>query len=656
MNRLSGRWAALIILTGTNLFNSIDRYVFSALAPQMQRDLGITDTELGWLGSAFILAYVALVPAFGRGGARVPRPKVMAAAAALGSVATALSGVARTFAGQLFARIAVGLGKSVDSVIAPSSIVDLFPKSTRGRVLAIYSGVLPAVGALGYILGEQLQRAFGWEKAFFLVGATGAVGAALLFLLPGPPRQEPGARAASARPPVETLEPVRGPAGAPRPDFFSSCGTLFRSGGFNVVVLGATAYTFVVGGMAFWMPAYIDRYFGIENGITIFGAVTVAGGLAGTSLGGRWADRIERESGNGFLKIGIWSMALAAPLFAVMLTIADFRGFMVALFFMEAALFLCLGPLNAAVVAYAKPSLRAAATGTNVFLIHVFGDGVSRVLIGSISDQAGLKAALALCPWVLALAGLIWTAGLVFFWRPLKWPARGARLPSLIAHRGYWKPTGLQENTLEAFRAAKIRGIRMVELDVMLSGDGRAVVFHDADLRRLGRRDERVAGTPAENLRAWVNAPLLEEVLTDPEVADFINIELKTGRVFDGRLEREVARVVRSARAEERVEFSSFNPFALRRIAGLLPEAPRALLVSEAPDPHNKIYLRKMWFGFYCRPHLLHLDEAMLTPARLEDWRARGLTIAAWTVNDEGRARELRAWGVHSLISDELLP
>ena len=43
-------------------------------------------------------------------------------------------------------------------------------------------------------------------------------------------------------------------------------------GGFNTVVLGYAAYTFVVGGLAFWMPVYIDRYFQVNNGITIFGA------------------------------------------------------------------------------------------------------------------------------------------------------------------------------------------------------------------------------------------------------------------------------------------------------------------------------------------------------------------------------------------------
>ncbi|MCM2282736.1 MAG: MFS transporter [Bdellovibrionaceae bacterium] len=644
------RWTALFILTAINLLNYIDRYIFSALAPAMQRDLGFSDTELGLLGSAFILAYIVLAPVCGWWGDRGSRSKLMAAGVAVWSLSTALSGMARTFTGQLFSRVAVGVGESAYSVIAPSSIADFFPKSARGRVFAIYSGAIPVGSALGYILGEQLEKAFGWQKAFFFVGVPGLLCAAALFFLRDPKR---GAEdvAHETGPDSITDHESKNPWAA----FFKTCGVLFQNGGFNAVVLGYAAYTFVVGGLAFWMPAYIDRYFHVSNGITIFGAVTVVGGFIGTMLGGWWADHIEKKSGNGFLKVSVWSMVFAVPLFAVMLAMEDFKAFMVALFFMEIALFLCISPLDAAVITYVKPAMRATAMALNVFLIHALGDGISRALIGSISDHSGLKTALAFCPWILALAGVIWFVGLILFWHPLKWPENGVQPTRLIAHRGLWKPTRLQENTLAAFRAARDQGVGMIELDVMLSGDGRAVVFHDWDLKRLGGRDTGVDQTSAEQMKAWANAPLLEEVLRDPGVPDAVNVELKSNEWRDGRLEQEVARVVRACGAETRVEFSSFNPFSLRRIARLLPEAPRALLVTEEDDPRNKIYLRKMWLGFYCRPHLLHLDEAMLSRARLSGWRDRGIAVIAWTVNDFVRARELLSWNVRGIISDEAL-
>lgn len=654
------RWTALIVLTGINLLNYIDRYIFSALAPAMQKDLGFTDTELGLLGSAFILAYIVLAPVCGWWGDRGSRPKIMAVGVAVWSAATALSGVARTFTGQLLARVAVGVGESAYSVIAPSSIADLFPKSARGRVFAIYSGAIPVGSALGYVLGEQLQKAFGWEKAFFFVGIPGLLCAALLFFLKDSARgSQDETESFGGEPRVATQSLPSKNDGArtrnPWVGFWETCRTLFKNGGFKTVVLGYAAYTFVVGGMAFWMPAYIDRYFQVENGITIFGGVTVVGGFIGTLLGGWWADRIEKKSGNGFLKVCIWSMVLAAPLFALMLRMTDFKSFIVALFFMEVALFLCISPLDAAVITYVRPAMRSTAMALNIFVIHALGDGISRALIGTISDQSGLKTAIAFCPPILALAGVIWFVGLVLYWHPLKWPEHGVRLPEFIVHRGYWKPTGLQENTLEAFRAARTHGARMVELDVMLSSDGRAVVFHDVDLNRISGREALVSSTSSQDMKAWVNAPLLEEVLRDPRVTEFVNIELKTGEMFNDRLEREVARVVRETGAVSRVEFSSFNPFALRRLAKLIPEVPRALLATEEVHPRNHLYLRKMWLGFYCRPHIVHLDEAMITPERVERWNDRGLDVVAWTVNDEMRAKELKSINVRTLISDELL-
>src|SRR4051812_30543521 len=53
---------ALILFTLVNLLNYIDRFIFSALLPAIQKDLGFSDMQLGALGSAFIFAYIFLSP------------------------------------------------------------------------------------------------------------------------------------------------------------------------------------------------------------------------------------------------------------------------------------------------------------------------------------------------------------------------------------------------------------------------------------------------------------------------------------------------------------------------------------------------------------------------------------------------------------------
>jgi glycerophosphoryl diester phosphodiesterase len=210
------------------------------------------------------------------------------------------------------------------------------------------------------------------------------------------------------------------------------------------------------------------------------------------------------------------------------------------------------------------------------------------------------------------------------------------------------------ENTRAAFRLAKEAGAEMAELDVQLTKDGEAIVFHDEDLKRLGGSDGVIAELTAKEIQARVEAPLLKEVLLDPEMPRLLNVELKWTKVRGAGLEEAVVRAIRETRSEERILFSSFNPFVLRRLSKLAPAIPRGLLVCEDDEPGNHIWLKRMWLGFLARPHLLHLDQAMITPERMERWKERGIPVAVWTVNSPERAHQLLQLGVVSVISDTI--
>src|SRR6266850_8406202 len=82
---------ALTVLTLVNFLNYIDRQVLPAVAPAMRKELGLSQTEIGFLEDALLLSYVVLALVFGRLGDRYSRTKLMAAAAAVWSVATGLT-------------------------------------------------------------------------------------------------------------------------------------------------------------------------------------------------------------------------------------------------------------------------------------------------------------------------------------------------------------------------------------------------------------------------------------------------------------------------------------------------------------------------------------------------------------------------------------
>ena len=649
-------WVTLFTLTSLNILNYIDRNIFSALMPSIQKDLGFTDTQLGLLGSAFIFSYTLISPLFGFIGDRGPRIKTMAGGLFLWSGATAFSGITRTFPGQFVTRVVVGFGEAAYSVISPSVLADHFPKAIRGKAFALYSCAIPVGSALGYVLGGLLEPRLGWQHSFFVVGVPGVVLAFILLFLREPKRGAQDELVVSARTakPAETVREE-----SAMKTLIAAYKSLFQNGGFLYAVLGYAAYTFVVGGLSFWMPTYIVRYFEgvtVERGNIVFGAVTVVGGFFGTVIGGVLADRIEKRSGNGYLKVAVLSMVLSVPMFFYLLTIRDFNKFAVVLFFVDVCLFLCISPLDAAVIGAVRPALRATAMALNIFLIHALGDGISRVLMGVVSDSSGLHTAVALLPWVLALAGVLWAVGIIGYWQPMLWPKGALTIPKFQAHRGHRPSPEIQENTLAAFRRAKADGAKMVECDIQLSADRQAIVFHDEDLKRLGHSTDLVRNLTADVLHERVQAPSLIALLTDPDCPRLVNIEIKTSEtVGKSRIEEEVVRVVREAGASDRVLFSSFNPLALRRLWKAAPEIPRALLVTEEPDPKNKIYLRRMWLGFLAKPHLVHMDQAMIVGRRLEAMADRGIKVAAWTVNDPVRAKSLLDDGVISIISDTLV-
>jgi glycerophosphoryl diester phosphodiesterase len=223
------------------------------------------------------------------------------------------------------------------------------------------------------------------------------------------------------------------------------------------------------------------------------------------------------------------------------------------------------------------------------------------------------------------------------------------------AHRGYWLE-GIMENTLESLAAAKARGSEMVEFDVRLTSDYIPVLYHDANLKRLHKAPVNMQGLTLQQAKVFApNLTTLEDVLRSKEVPGYLNIELKADSIIDPALEIKAAQLIRKYKAEDRVVFSSFNPFSLIRVKGLIPEVARALLVSADEDPGNYWFLKQMTMLPLCGAQFLHWDHKMTTEERVRKFMDIGYQIAVYTVNDQTRAKELFSWGVHSIISDRLL-
>jgi MFS family permease len=392
--------AILSILTALNLINYLDRYLVVGVGTGLKAELHLQYGQFGDVTTAFMWGYFVTSPLFGWLGDRYARKWLIAAGVAVWSIATAVSGLAATYGAMLAARVVVGVGEASYATLSPTIIDDLASPSKKNRWLAIFYVAIPVGSALGFAVGGQLEKHFGWRSAFFLAGGPGILLALLVLLLHEPARAAPAHDENAPARRAAYLELVRRPR-------------------YVYTVLGYVGQTFALGGFASFAVDFLvgKHRFVSDEASLAFGAILVLTGLGGTAFGGWLADRLpgkDRLSVN--LRICAWSSLLGAPLALAALLAPSAPVYLVALGACELLIFTSTSPTNAALLGAVPPGLRANAMALSIFAIHALGDIVSPPLVGRIADSmhqgvTGLQVGMYLLPAALLLSALAWFRG-----------------------------------------------------------------------------------------------------------------------------------------------------------------------------------------------------------------------------------------------------
>lgn len=229
-----------------------------------------------------------------------------------------------------------------------------------------------------------------------------------------------------------------------------------------------------------------------------------------------------------------------------------------------------------------------------------------------------------------------------------------------IAHRGlHDAAAGVVENTAGAFERAAHKGYA-IELDVLPSKDGEAIVFHDDDLKRLCGRSERVAELTAAELATIPITgtgdpiPRLGDVLEQIHGRVPILVELKSLGARPGPLEERVAELLGAYKGPYAVQ--SFNPATLAWFAAHMPEAPRGQLSmrythDDAPGIGigRRALLSHMLCNHISRPDFIAYEVHAIADAAPRIARLMGLPLVAWTV------RSAEAWERAKPHADNLI-
>ncbi|WP_297695250.1 glycerophosphodiester phosphodiesterase family protein [Phenylobacterium sp.] len=220
-----------------------------------------------------------------------------------------------------------------------------------------------------------------------------------------------------------------------------------------------------------------------------------------------------------------------------------------------------------------------------------------------------------------------------------------------IAHRGLWSPDGAPENSLAAFRAACAAGYG-IELDVQLSADGEAMVFHDGGLKRMtgaeGRLADRTAAELAELRLAGSDEriPTLAETLAVVGRRAMVHIELKTPYGAVGPLEQRVHEIIIDHAGP--VCVIGFNAYSHAWFAERYPNVLRGLDSYSYADARNmdaaqRRAMAELEHVAIAKPHFLALGLDMLPGEAAARHRAKGLPVVAWTVKEPSQWEAIKA-------------
>jgi glycerophosphoryl diester phosphodiesterase len=218
-----------------------------------------------------------------------------------------------------------------------------------------------------------------------------------------------------------------------------------------------------------------------------------------------------------------------------------------------------------------------------------------------------------------------------------------------IAHRGLHDPDrGIIENTASAVRAA-VEGRYGIEVDLQITSDGEAMVYHDDYLGRLTEGNERLAAMTAADLKRVRFKATSDRMLTLGELCDLVRgqatlvLELKSTFNGDHRLALRTVDILKSYRGA--VAAMSFDPDLVTTLKEAAPGLTRGITAMGRYD-HPEWAPLSLWQKLTF-PHLLQsaLTRPHFIAYALNDLpavapsfgrRACGLPLLAWVARGEG--------------------
>jgi MFS family permease len=371
-------WWPLAVLVAINILNFYDRQVAGAVVEPVRKEFSLSDTQIGWLNTAFTIVYGLVGLPLGRLADRVSRKRLLAVGITIWALMTASARWINSYSFLVFARLGVGVGEATAAPTATSWIGDLFPPEKRSKPLALFMLGVPVGGALSFFFSGPIAQRLGWRVAMLAAAAPALLLVPLLLMLHEP------ARGAS-----EKHAPVAKDSG--------SIWAVLRVPTFWWIALSGALVNFILYSIAVFLPAFFSRthHMGVARAGITMGIIYAIGGVLGGSVAGVWGDRVVKRSRSGRMKIASIAALLAAPLtyFGIHQGIGSLAVALPLLTIAYGLLNMYYGLVYAAIQDIVAPALRGTSMAIYFLVMYLGGASWGSLIIGKLSDWFALHAA-----------------------------------------------------------------------------------------------------------------------------------------------------------------------------------------------------------------------------------------------------------------------
>ncbi|MFT6043599.1 MAG: MFS family permease [Porticoccaceae bacterium] len=376
----SYRSFALVLLTTVYGFNFIDRQIVGILAPFIQADLGLTNTQLGLLiGLAFATFYTCVAIPIAWLADRYSRVNILSIALATWSGFTALTGMAGNFMQMGFARMGVGIGEAGGSPPSHSIISDMYPKEERAGALGVYAmgiplGIMAAYFATASLMGSSGQDV-DWRRIFIFLGVTGVVLAVLVKLV--------------------LREPVRGAmefdnrTDIVQPPFSESLKTLLKIPAWWAMCFGIAFGSFVSYATSAFQTKYLvvlDPSFDFQTLVIVLGVINGTTYAGGAFFGAKLADKWGAKDIRAYGWLPAIAIAVCMPIGILSFWVASVWAHLACTTVFLLFLGIYLGPSFAIAQTLAPINMRAMSTALFFFILNMVALGGGPTFTGWLID------------------------------------------------------------------------------------------------------------------------------------------------------------------------------------------------------------------------------------------------------------------------------